>query len=431
MRSGWLKGTVAVAGGLALLPMAGLALAQGTAFSTAERGHYLATAGDCAACHTADGGKPYAGGRPVPTPFGTIYSTNITPDPDTGIGKWTEADFYRAMHQGLDDEGNHLYPAFPYPSYTKIGADDVRALKAYLDTLPAVKQENKPPELPWPLSMRVVMSGWNTLYFHEGTYATDPNKSAQWNRGAYLVEGLGHCGACHTPRNFLGASKKDDRLEGGYGEHWYAMNLTGDLRDGLGAWSSQDIVEYLKTGSNTKAAAAGPMAEVVRNSTQHLSDGDLVAIATYLKDIPADQSTREDKTVKVDDKVASHGAALYLDNCAGCHMNNGEGLANVFPPLKADAAVQAGEPATILHAIIGGANVVATRAKPTGLAMPAFGWKLSDEEIADLATYIRNAWGNRASVVSTDQVADARKEITQSVSQSGPPSGSQSQSASK
>jgi mono/diheme cytochrome c family protein len=340
------------------------------------------------------------------------------------------------MHEGIDNDGKHLYPAFPYPSYTKVGADDVRAIKAYLDTLPAVKQKNKPPELPWPLSMREVMAGWNELYFHEGTYQSNPNKSAQWNLGAYLVEGLGHCAACHTPRNFAGASKKDDHLQGGYGEHWYAMNLTGDLRDGLGAWSQKDIVEYLKTGSNAKAAAAGPMAEVVRDSTQHLDDGDLAAIATYLKDLPAEKDQKQAKAVDIDNKVASHGAALYLDNCAGCHMENGEGIANVFPPLKADAAVQADEPATILEAVIGGAHVVTTKAKPTGLAMPAFGWKLSDQEIADLTTYIRNAWGNRASTVSADQVAKVREQVAQSAprstptsaSLSGPQSGSRSAS---
>jgi len=415
MHARQIRGVVAAVSSLLLLSLtASSVLAQGTTFSMAKRGQYLVEAGDCAACHTADGGRPFAGGRAVPTPFGTIYSTNITPDLDTGIGKWSAADFYRAMHQGLDDQGKHLYPAFPYPSYTKVSVGDVRAIKAYLDTVPAIKQENKLPELPWPLSIRETMAAWNALYFHKGTYRSDPNKSAQWNRGAYLVKGLGHCGACHTPRNALGAPKADERLEGGYGEHWYALSLTGDLRDGLGTWSPQEIVEYLKTGSNAKAAAAGPMAEVVHNSTQHLSDGDLAAMATYLKDIPPGKNQRNGKPVKAATQLSSHGAALYVDNCAGCHMENGEGLANVFPPLKASAAVQAGEPATILQAMIGGATVVATKTKPTGLVMPAFGWKLSDQELADLATYIRNAWGNHASAVSTSQVAKVRKEIRSS-----------------
>lgn len=402
-----------VAGAVASLWLgATAAWAQGESFTTIERGRYLVAAGDCAACHTAENGKPFAGGRPVPTPFGTIYSTNITPDKDTGIGQWTNEDFYRAMHEGRGPDGRRYYPAFPYPWYTKLSADDVRAIKAYLDVLPAVRQENRDPDLPWPLSIREGMAIWNALYFREGQYRTDATKSAEWNRGAYLVEGPGHCGACHTPKNWAGAPKRGEHFAGGYGEHWYAMSLTGDMRDGLGAWSPQEIVEYLKTGSTAKAAAAGPMAEVVQNSTQHLSDADLNAIATYLKDVPAPR-TQTARSSNVDKAVMTRGAALYLDQCTGCHMDNGEGLAQVFPPLKASAAVQAGDPATVLEAIVNGAHVVATKDKPTGLAMPAFGWKLSNEDIADLATYIRNAWGNQASPVSAHQVASVRKQAEQ------------------
>jgi mono/diheme cytochrome c family protein len=408
---------VAVWIGFCVFAITETVLAQGTTFSTLERGRYLVDAGDCAACHTADGGQPFAGGRAIPTPFGTIYSTNITPDKETGIGHWSNQEFYKAMHEGVGRDGKRLYPAFPYPWYTKMGVDDVRAIKAYLDALPPVKQRDKPSELPWPLSVREVMAGWNALYFHEGTFRTNPNKSAQWNRGAYLVEGLGHCGACHTPKNVLGGPKKDERLEGGYGEHWYASSLTGDLRDGLGAWSVQEIVDYLKTGSNAKAAAAGPMAEVVRNSTQHLSDGDLNAIATYLKDLPGTPKAADAKGSSIDQSVLTRGEALYLDNCTGCHLENGAGIAQVFPPLKASAPVQANDPATVLQAIVDGATVVATKEKPTGLAMPAFGWKLSDREIADLATYIRNAWGNRADAVTAGQVAKVRKEVRQSTAQ--------------
>ncbi len=397
--------------GLLLFVAAAPAGSQGTTFTAIERGRYLVAAGDCAACHTAEGGQPFAGGRAVPTPFGTIYSTNITPDKETGIGAWTNQDFYKAMHEGVAPDGKRFYPAFPYPWYTKVGAEDVRAIKAYLDVLPAVTQKNLPPDLPWPLSVREVMAGWNTLFFHEGTYRSDPGKSAEWNRGAYLVEGLGHCGACHTPINVLGGSKTDERFKGGYGQHWYAMDLTGDLRDGLGAWSTQEIVEYLKTGSTAKAAAAGPMAEVVRNSTQHLSDADVHAMATYLKDIPGNTDAAVAKSNDIDKAVLTHGEGLYADNCTGCHMENGEGLAQVFPPLKGTAAVQARDPATILQAMIDGATVVATKDKPTAVQMPAFGWKLTDGELADLATYIRNAWGNRAGAVSASQVAKVRKEV--------------------
>ncbi|HTS20961.1 MAG TPA: cytochrome c [Casimicrobiaceae bacterium] len=389
-------------------------LAQGATFTTIERGRYLVQAGDCAACHTADGGQPFAGGRAIPTPFGTVYSTNITPDRDTGIGQWTDEDLYRAMHSGRGPDGRRYYPAFPYPWYTKLTADDVRAIKSYLDVLPAVRQDDKPPELPWPLSVRLGMAAWNALYFEEGVYEPDASKSAAWNRGAYLVEGLGHCGACHTPKSALGGPKKSERLQGGYGEHWYAMSLDGNLTDGLGAWSPQDIVEYLKTGSTVQAAAGGPMAEVVANSTQYLAEADLDAIATYLKDLPDRRGASRTASSSVDKAAMSHGEALYADDCTGCHLENGEGVAGVFPPLRGSAAVRAREPGTVVEAMVDGARVVATKDKPTGLAMPAFGWKLTDAELADLATYIRNAWGNHASAVSKDDVAGIREETKRS-----------------
>ena len=404
----------AAAIGALILGGAAVARAQGATFTTLERGRYLVDAGDCAACHTAEGGKSMAGGRPIPTPFGTIYSTNITPDKETGIGNWTEEEFYKAVHDGIGPGGKRYYPAFPYPWYTKISAEDVRAIKAYLDAIPPVRQKDQPPDLAWPLTVRKVMAIWNALYFRAASYQPNPAKSAAWNRGAYLVDGLGHCGACHTPKNILGAPKRDEHLAGGFGEHWYAMSLTSDPRDGLGAWSEQEIVEYLKTGSIAKAAAAGPMAEVVQNSTQHLSDADLKAVATYLKDLPGGGRVAGAAPSKIDSAAMAHGKALYLDQCTGCHLEEGTGIAEVFPPLKGSAAVQAKDPATVLEAMIDGATVVATAEKPTGLAMPAFGWKLNDSELADLATYIRNAWGNQASAVTPGQVSKARKESQQS-----------------
>lgn len=397
------------AGSVLLIALTGDGTAQGNHYSNAERGRYLVNAGDCAGCHTVDAAKPFAGGLGVQTPFGTIYSSNITPDPETGIGHWTDDEFYAAMHKGVRPDGKLLYPAFPYPWFTKLTVDDVRAIKSYLNTLTPVRQENKPSKLPWPLSMRVMMMGWNTLYFHDGAFQVAPNKSAQWNRGAYLVEGPGHCGACHTPVNLLGASKHDRRFDGGYAENWFSPSLTADVREGLGAWSVPEIVEYLKTGSTAKAAAAGPMAEVVKNSTQYLSDDDLAAMAAYLKDTAATESGYAARTI--DASVSSRGEAIYLDNCTGCHLQSGTGIANVFPPLKASAVVQSRDPATVLQAVIGGARVVATKGKPTGLAMPAFGWKLNDREIADLATYIRNSWGNSADAVSVTQVAKAREGV--------------------
>jgi len=376
--------------------------------SAIERGRYLAAAGDCAACHTADGGKPYAGGRPVPTPFGVIYSTNITPDKESGIGRWTEEQFYRAMHEGISADGKHLYPAFPYPWYTKLSRDDVDAIKAFLDALPPVREDNKQTALPWPFSVREVMAGWNTLYFHKREFKPDPGQSAEWNRGAYLVEGLGHCSACHTPKNIAGGLKTGQNLEGGYGENWYATSLTNDVRDGLGDWTLDDIVQYLKTGANAKAAATGPMAEVIENSTQHLNDADLRAIAAYLRSVPG---RNEAKSPETDKQRLARGEALYIDQCSGCHMEDGSGQPHVFPPLKGNAVVQAREPGAMLHMIIDGARIASTKSNPTGLAMPAFGWKLTDQEVADLATYLRAAWGNKGAPVSVSDVKSTRERV--------------------
>lgn len=386
------------------------AQAQGTTYTTIERGRYLVNAGDCASCHTDQGGQAYAGGLALPTPFGIIYSTNITPDRVTGIGNWSEEDFYRAMHNGIRRDGKHLYPAFPYPWFTKVSRDDVSAIKAFLNTLTPVRQENRPTKLFWPLNEREVMAGWNELYFRDGAFVADPKKSEQWNRGAYLVEGLGHCGACHTATNVLGAAKTTENLKGGdFGEHWYAPSLTGHLRDGLGEWSAAEIVEYLKTGANSKSAAAGPMAEVVKNSTQYLSDSDLNAIAAYLKDFPVEKTATQ--AAEIDKQDLSRGEALYVDNCTGCHMENGEGLTQVFPSLKASSAVQATLPDTVIHVVLAGAKAAATLSKPTGLAMPAFDRKLDDKQIADLVNYIRNAWGNHASQTDAGAVSKIRKDV--------------------
>jgi mono/diheme cytochrome c family protein len=406
---------VVVAAG-SLCAIAPTLLAREGSHAEIERGRYLVAAGDCAACHTDERGQPFAGGRAVPTPFGTIYSTNITSDKSTGIGEWTADDFYRAMHEGIAPGGRHLYPAFPYPWYTKLTRADVDAIRSYLATLSPVRQQNKPSELPWPFDVREVMAGWNALYFDEGTFRSNPQKSAEWNLGAYLVQGLGHCGACHTPKNFAGAVKRDKAFQGGYGENWYATSLGGDLHDGLGQWSTGDIVEYLKTGTNKRAAAFGPMAEVVHDSTQLLDDKDLHAIAVYLKDLPPHEApggaaTASAGSVKVDADRFARGHGLYVDDCAGCHMDNGEGIAGAFPPLKGNNVVQASDAETLVHVILSGQKTAVTKEKPTGLAMPAFDWKLSDAEVADLATYVRNAWGNRADAIDAGKVADTRKTI--------------------
>ncbi|HVX05411.1 MAG TPA: c-type cytochrome [Rhodanobacteraceae bacterium] len=376
-------------------------------WSSIRDGRYLARAGDCKACHTAEGGKPYAGGRPVPTPFGIVYSTNITPDPDTGIGAWSEDDFYRAMHDGIDRQGERLYPAFPYPWFTHMTRGDVDAIKAYLDTVKPVRQVNRAPELGWPFSMRSMLAAWDKLYLDAEQFQPDPKRSAEWNRGKYLVDSLGHCGACHTSKNMLGGPT-GGKMQGGMAEHVFAPNLGAGERDGLGGWTREDIVEYLATGSNRFATAAGPMSEVVQASTQYLKQRDLEAMATYLKSLEGPKAG----TPGTPDRDAMRtGAALYVDDCAGCHMDNGTGLPNVFPPLRASSAVQAAKPDLLIAVILEGARSPATGAKPSGLMMPAFNTKLDDAEVAALATYIRNAWGNRAGPVSEGEVGKLRSTL--------------------
>jgi len=386
--------------------------AQGVTFSQIQRGNYLSKVGDCMSCHTAKGGKQFAGGLPIATPFGTIYSTNITPDPQTGIGKWSGDDFFRAMHEGIRRDGKYLYPVMPYPWFTKMSRSDVDAIKAYLDTVKPVREENKPNALPWPLSSRKVMAGWNLLFFNAGTYVPDSSKSELWNRGAYLVGGGAHCAACHAAKNKLGATSKSQKMQGGdAGESWFAPNLGSDLRDGIGGWTTAEIMEYLKTGSNHETAAAGPMKEVIMNSTQYFSDADLNAVAAYLKDLPKKGAGADKNKTDIGHEILAHGNDLYTDNCTGCHMANGTGLKAVFPPLKGNASVQAKNPNSLIQIVLAGEKMAAPDAKPTGLAMPAFGWKLSDREVADVVSYIRNAWGNQASAVGSGTVANVRADI--------------------
>ena len=313
------------------------AVSEDMGFARIERGRYLATAGDCAACHTADKGKTLAGGRPIETPFGVIYSPNITPDRATGIGNWTDDQFYTAMHKGLGPSGRHLYPAFPYPSFTKATRGDVLAIRAYLATLTPVHNARKPPEFAWPLNMRFLLAGWNWAFFNEGTFHAVAGKSAEWNRGAYLVEGLGHCGACHTAKNFAGGDKSSQALEGGLVQGWSPPDITADGRRGIGSWSDEDIVEYLKTGRNSRSGATGLMAEVITDSTSKLRPEDLHAIAVYLKDRPGHPG---DATPLRPSAVLSSGGAIYKDSCSACHQTNGKGVPRLFSPLAGSAVLQ-------------------------------------------------------------------------------------------
>jgi len=286
--------------------------------------------------------------------------------------------------------------------------EDVDAVRAYLMSLEPIV--NTPPrnQLYFPLNVRSLMAGWDGLFFKPGEFKPDPNKSAEWNRGAYLVEGPGHCGACHTAKNVLGADKTKSALHGAKIQDWTAPRLIGDDRDGLGRWSREDIAEYLKTGRNKFSGAAGLMAEVVVNSTSKMTDADLKAIAAYLKDMPA---KGEASATAPEAAVMTAGQAIYEDSCSACHQASGEGVPHMFPPLKGDAVAQQSDPSTVVRVILEGAMTATTRERPTPSAMPAFDWKLSDEQVAAVATYVRNAWGNKASPVSARAVRKMRKAI--------------------
>jgi mono/diheme cytochrome c family protein len=370
------------------------------------RGHYLAIAGDCAACHSAPGGKAFAGGLAIETPFGTLLSANITPDRQAGIGAWSDDEFVHSMQQGIAPGGKHLYPAMPYTSFTHVTREDLLALRAYLSTLDAVSDAVATNRLPFPYDIRASMIVWNALNFSPGEFRADPNQSAEWNRGAYLVNGLGHCGACHTPKNLLGGDKSSAPLSGAAVLGWYAPPLDDNPRTGLGAWRVEDIVSYLKSGWGGGQAATGTMALVVANSTSQLADADLHSIAVYLKAIPAPAQA----PAPLDKTTASmrSGRSLYLANCSACHTSSGEGVADLAPTLANSAVVQAASTDTLLDVVLNGAQAVATDAAPTAPGMPAFGWQLSDEQIATLLTYIRNDWGNAGSAVAASDVRAMR-----------------------
>jgi mono/diheme cytochrome c family protein len=374
-----------------------------------RRGQALVIAGDCMSCHLRPGGEPLAGGLGLKTPFGTVYSANITPDPDTGIGRWTAAQFYSAMHDGVDDEGHNLYPAFPYPWFTRLSRSDDDAVFAYLKSVPAVHYTPPRNELPFPLNIRFLVKGWNLLFLRTSDWQDDPTQSAEWNRGAFLVEGPGHCGGCHTPKNLLGAGKSGQELYGGDLDNWVAPDLTGNERTGLGRWSVDEIAEFLKTGRNVHANAGGAMADVITYSTSLLSDRDRRAIAVYLKSRAA--SARNAPTKVPEPGLMRRGAAIYSDVCSACHLEDGVGQPRVFPPLGKNAMLQQDDATGLVHLILAGSRTGPSATRTSALTMPSFAWKLSNAEIADVATYLRNSWGNQASAVSAAQVDELRGKL--------------------
>ncbi len=375
------------------------------------RGRALVIAGDCVACHTAPGGQPFAGGLALQTPFGQIMAPNITPDNTTGVGSWSADDFAHAMQEGRRPDGSHLYPAFPYPYYTKVERGDLDAIYAYLRTLQPAENRVDRDTLPFPFNIRLLMKGWNALFFTPGTFKPDPARSAEFNRGAYLVEGLGHCGACHTPFNAFGASRADKYLEGNQIDNWTAPNITNDARVGLGKWSAEDIVQYLKTGQNGFSLASGPMKDVVENSTSKMPASDLKAIAVYLKERGAAGVPASTPLVASDPRMQA-GEAIYVDTCAACHVRNGEGVAHLFPKLAGSAIATQQDPASLIRIIIAGGRAAATDGAPTSPAMPSLGYRLSDSQVAAVVTYVRNSWGNAAAPVSDDTVKALRARVT-------------------
>jgi len=379
-------------------------------FSQIERGRYLAIVGDCGACHTLTAsGKAFAGGRPIETPFGNLLAPNITPDVETGIGAWSDDEFVDALTKGTGRAGTRLYPAMPYTYMTKATREDVLAIRAYLNTVPPVRNPVRTNQLSFPFNIRLGLAVWDQMYFTPGTFHPNPGKSGEWNRGAYLVEGLMHCGLCHTPKNFAGGDDTGRRLQGYALQGWFAPDITSDPRRGIGGWSVEDIATFLKTGHNRVQAAAGPMAEMVMDSSSRMSDADLRAIAVYLKDQPGGSAKASNAP---DQALMKTGGAIYVDECAACHRQNASGIPGLFPTLAGSPAVQSVDPTSLLRVVLRGARSAATDGAPTAPGMPAFGWLLSDQDVAAVVTYVRNAWGNSAPPVSAADVAKARRELS-------------------
>jgi len=371
------------------------------------RGRYVAIASDCTACHTMPESKlSLAGGYSISTPFGGIYASNITPDSETGIGSWTERDFFRAVRHGKGKQGEHLYPAMPYNAYVKLTDQDMHDLWMYIRSVKPIHYRVPETNLGFPYNIRLAMMGWNLLFFKNEGFKADPTKSAAWNRGAYLVEGPEHCAACHTAKNLLGGDT-DAYLQGSNLSEWHAPDITPNPHTGIGSWSEQQLVDYLKLGSNHVAVASGPMAEAVTNSTQHLTDTDLRAIAAYLKKVPASDVQRP-QPVAADSAQMKMGENVYAANCTACHNYDGKGIPNLAASLAGNSGLLADDASSIITTVLQGGRGAVTAGNPTSGAMPSFAWKLSDEQVAAVSTYLRNSWGNAATPVKADEVAGKR-----------------------
>ncbi|MDM0008349.1 cytochrome c [Variovorax sp. J22G73] len=405
-----------------------------------EHGRYLARAGDCVSCHTAPGKPAFGGGLPMKTPFGTIVSTNISPDPQAGIGAYTEAEFARALREGIARDGHRLYPAMPYPSFARVNDEDMHALFTFFrNGVQPVAQKPPATDLPWPFSMRSLMIGWNWIYLDKGVYQGDAARSAEWNRGAYLVQGLGHCGDCHTPRSMLGGVKAASErkgevyLSGAVIDGWYAQPLRHTDRPTMAQWSSEDIVQYLQSGRTSHTAAFGAMVDVVQNSTQHLSTQDLQAVAVYLQSLGAKDGAQASSTSTPQATQASllaaapqhpsalalrngtvegnSGAMVYLNNCNACHRSDGTGADKTFPALAGNSVVNAKDPTSLIRLVLAGSAMPSTAKAPSPIAMPDFGWRLTDADVASVLSFARSSWGNQGDAVTPAQVAKVRDTL--------------------
>ncbi len=406
---------------LALLPTAMLAASGGTPSDSEQitRGEYLAHLGDCAACHTATGGRLMAGGQDIDTPFGIIHSTNITPDANTGIGGYSFEQFDRAVRKGVAADGRNLYPAMPYPSFAKIDQADMRALYAYvMHAVAPVNQANRENDLPWPFSMRIGLSLWNMAFLDDQEYKPDPARSAQWNRGAYIIEGFGHCGSCHTPRGLAFQEKAMSArgadggsfLAGGSVDAWHAPSLRN-------LWPAPEIAQFLKTGRNSHAAAYGSMTEVVHFSTQHLTDDDLAAMAEFLNSLSSSEAASPgppgpapgaQQTAQV--LYGTRGGLGYVQFCSACHRLDGRGVVDLFPTLADNPSVQSRDSSSVIHVVLSGWKSAETQRYPRSFGMPNFS-SLSDQELAEIVTFVRSSWGNQGAVVGPDQIRNIRDQI--------------------
>ncbi|TDG07379.1 c-type cytochrome [Paraburkholderia guartelaensis] len=390
-----------------------------------KRGAYLARIGDCVACHTADPGRPFAGGLPISTPFGKIYTPNITPDPETGIGQWSDTDFIRALHEGIGKGGKRLYPAFPYVEFTRMTEQDMLAIRAYLNTVAPVHYTPPANELHFPFNQRWLMILWNLFNFNEGRFVPDPKQSAEFNRGAYLVKGLAHCEECHTPRNFMQGLKTTERFSGATQAGWQAYNITPDRESGIGNWSDDALIAYLSTGiAAGHASAAGPMADVVQHSTQYLTHEDLRSIVAYLRALPPvsggvtrprdawGKPAMEDITAMRGTTITTvNGLQLFVANCASCHHWTGEGVGGsapgAYPSLIHNSVAGAPSADNLAMVILHG---VRRQTKDSDVLMPAFGDELNNEQVAAISNYVTTQFGDPQATLTAHEVAALRAQ---------------------